>query len=163
MVIIETKPSGRVHWTMINDHSLVAIKHRTHKFFFRPFCNRIYCINFLYRFFCAIASREWNRYRQERRETKADHTYVLLQLQPIIGWKGKKKAFSLSFRGHRRSSRRVFSLFFDKNQLNLFLLRAGRSITSIFFARLSSRHKNERPKLKHKTFLLPLAALACLL
>lgn len=51
MVIIETKPSGRVQWTMINDHSLVAIKHRTHKFFFRPFCNRIYCINFLYRFF----------------------------------------------------------------------------------------------------------------
>lgn len=35
------------------------------------------------------------------------------------------KAFSLSFKGHRWSSRRVFSLFFNKKLQNLFLLRAG--------------------------------------
>ena len=57
-----------VQWTMINDHLLVAIKHRTHKFFVSYMS--IFLCEFLYRFFVIASSKSKLIARRE------DHTFL---------------------------------------------------------------------------------------
>lgn len=100
---------------MINDHSLVAIKHRTHKFFF------FVLLEFFVEIFLAlIASSDFVLIAEETTPTSYNS-------RPLLARK-----LSAGFKGHRQYSRGgTFS-----KAIEIYIpFESGRSITSIYSTR----------------------------